>query len=228
MSHTAIQLNNFLHGKDPFTGFDFEKYPDDMTGGEPYPVMEDLVAGLRPNVIVEVGSWKGRSACHFANLMIKHRITDPTIICVDTWLGSDLVHLLCKDVNSDWGMSAPTNHGYPTMYFQFLANMMRYQVHDMIVPFPNTSYTAYRWLKSIDGLVVDMVYIDGCHDADYVYLDIKNYWKLLRPGGVMIGDDFDAGWYGVIVAVTKFANEQNLELFVTAGNKWVLQKPGNS
>ena len=37
---------------------------------------------------------------------------------------------------------------------------------------------------------LDFVYIDGNHAYEYVYDDLEKYYKLVRPGGIIIGDDF--------------------------------------
>ena len=45
----------------------------------------------------------------------------------------------------------------------------------------------------------DIIFIDGCHDYEIVCLDIKNYSKMLRPGGYLILDDSSSllkGAYG--------------------------------
>jgi predicted O-methyltransferase YrrM len=37
----------------------------------------------------------------------------------------------------------------------------------------------------------DVVYIDGCHLADYVYHDATLAWSVLKVGGVIIFDDYE-------------------------------------
>lgn len=39
----------------------------------------------------------------------------------------------------------------------------------------------------------DVVYIDGCHEYNYVVKDLMFYPKLVRPGGLLVVDD--ASWY---------------------------------
>jgi len=73
-------------------------------------------------------------------------------------------------------------------------------------------------------LQADMVYLDGSHDEEDVYQDLAHYWKVLRPGGLCFGDDWEAFWYGVICGVNRFVKENELNLQV-AGTKWFLRKP---
>jgi predicted O-methyltransferase YrrM len=54
-----------------------------------------------------------------------------------------------------------------------------------------------------------------------VYADLVGYWDLVRPGGVLAGDDW--GWDGVRLAATRFAREQGVVVTQLA-DKWFLEK----
>ena len=220
----ASKLIDEIHHSNIYDGFDWAKYPDDLTGGELYPVFEELIKSIRPQFILEIGSWKGKSSVHMVELQRKYKIPDPVVMCVDTWLGSDPVHQWRYKDHEIWGMKNMYDHGYPTIYKQFLSNVCRHKCEDAIVPFPNTSYVAAEWLMASKQYQPGMIYIDGCHDEDECYLDIKRLWPLLPKGGVMIGDDFEAGWYGVICAVNHYAREYGIQLQIAPGNKWLMQK----
>jgi predicted O-methyltransferase YrrM len=109
------------------------------------------------------------------------------------------------------------------LYFQFLANVMHAGMHEFIVPFPNTSAIAARWLLKHE-IQADLVYIDASHDEADVYNDMVDYWKTLRPGGVMFGDDWSPYWPGVVNAATRFSSERGLALHTEDVN-WLLIKP---
>src|SRR5262249_37008118 len=147
---------------------------------------------------------------------------DAAVICVDTWLGS-IEHW--QGCVRGWDIRPYLKHGYPALYYQFLANVLHSKCEDLIVPVPNTSTNAARWLHR-QQVTADLVYIDGSHEEDDVYQDLCNYWKLLRPGGVLVGDDWHAFWFGVICAVNRFVRERDLPLQVV-GQKWLLQKPSS-
>jgi hypothetical protein len=53
--------------------------------------------------------------------------------------------------------------------------------------------------------------------------DLKRWWPLLRPCGVLLGDDYIAGWPGVIKAADEFATQVGFPLH-TDGPKWYIQK----
>jgi glycosyltransferase involved in cell wall biosynthesis len=203
--------------ENPYTNFNYCDYPLDLQGwGSHDPLFEQLIDQIKPKTIIEVGTWKGGSAVHMASLLQEKHI-DSTIICIDTWLGGT------EQLSGELGISFPRNNGYPTLYYQFLANVIYKNLHDSIVPLPVPSNIAARWLQRKD-FKADLIYIDASHEVDDVYNDIAQYWELLKPNGVMLGDDYgDQNYIGVTTAVHKFAKERNLKL-KTARDKWWLQK----
>lgn len=46
-------------------------------------------------------------------------------------------------------------------------------------------------LKRFAPETFDWIYVDGRHDYDGVMIDFHASWPLLRPGGVMVFDDYD-------------------------------------
>jgi hypothetical protein len=184
--------------------------------GHDSPVFERLIAEVRPTVIVEVGTWLGASAIRMADLLEQGGV-DAAIVCVDTWLGSP-IHWQ----EDDYRRTLDLVHGYPRLYYAFLANVIASGHSDTIVPLPQTSENAARMLARLN-LQPQLVYIDGDHEATAVFADLTNYWPLVAPGGVMFGDDFIADWPGVVRAVQLFAEKVGLRPEVSA-NKWILRK----
>lgn len=220
MPALAQLLMQKLHGQDIYAGFRHQDIAPDMHGGGGNPFFEPLIDALRPGLIIEVGTWKGSSAIRMAELL-RAREIDGTVVCVDTWLGG-LDHIL-NPMAPEWDIGRYRTHGYPALYYQFLANVVHAGCQDYIVPFPNTSAIAARWLDRL-GLRADLVYVDASHDEEDVYRDVVDYWKVLRPGGVMLGDDWSDYWPGVVQAVTRFSQEQGLPLHTEDVN-WMLIKP---
>jgi len=211
-----------MFNQNPYAGFDYQKFPLDLQGwGSDHPIFEQVLQNYQPKIIIEVGTWKGASAIHMAKLMRQQQ--KPCIIfCVDTWLGG-IEHL--STYNDVLSLNPYRQHGYPTLYHQFLANIMHEGLQDMIVPFPNTSLIAARWFKR-HNIQADLIYIDASHDEDDVYADITNYWPLVSPNGVLLGDDWSEAWYGVICAVNRFAREKELDIKVN-NSKWAFLKQDN-
>ena len=214
-----MQVRELLHKRSPFDKEQIEGLSlVRESWHEPHPVFEAIISQLKPKLIIEVGTWKGDSAIHMAELCKKHRLVDTEIVCVDTWLGS-AEHW----ENEEWLKSLNLVGGYPSLYYQFLANVMLTENHDCITPFPIASLHAARYLKR-KNILADLVYLDASHDYADVRADIVSFWERLRPGGVLLGDDFHAHWHGVVRAVDEFSEEIH-QAINCAQNKWWFQKP---
>lgn len=212
-------LMRLLHRVDPYEGFAWGEYPDDVHGwGSRSPAFADLIREERPSLIVEVGTWKGGSAIEMARILHEEKIPGK-ILCIDTWLGA--VEFWTDQDDPDRYRSLGLKHGYPTVYYQFLANVCRHGAKDRIIPFPQTSSTAALWLRRM-GIRAPMIYIDGSHEEEDVYADLINYRECTSPGGVIFGDDWT--WDGVRLAVQRFARENGLAVTHVA-DKWVLRMP---
>lgn len=195
-----------------WTHFPYATYPRDMQGwGSNAPIFGELIAETRPRLIIEVGTWKGASALHMASIC--SNIPLPTqILCVDTWLGA---YEFIGAISSERDLQR--SYGWPHVYYQFLANVMYEAQMDRIIPFPQTSLIAARYLWH-HQVRADLIYIDGSHDADDVAADIRAYWPLLRRGGVLFGDDYES-WPDVRLAV--YGSEHPFEL--VGGRYWVMR-----
>lgn len=208
-----------FHHISPYAGFDPDAWPADMQGwGSEDPVFLEVMSALKPKLIVEVGSWKGASAIHMARLAKVLRL-DCRIICIDTWLGS-AEHVLGQ--RPEWRESLQFKYGFPQIYYTFLANVVRAGVADRIVPLANSSDNAALILGA-KNVSPDLIYVDGAHEEEAVYRDLRHYWSLLAPGGALIGDDF--GWEGVKRAAERFAVEEKLDIDAR-GDKFVLWRAG--
>jgi predicted O-methyltransferase YrrM len=58
--------------------------------------------------------------------------------------------------------------------------------------------------------LVDFVYIDANHEFEPAMQDFEAWWPMVRPGGVMAGDDYDQEHPGVMQAVAAFAAAHHL------------------
>ena len=98
-------------------------------------------------------------------------------------------------------------NGYPSIYFEFLSNVVATGLTNNILPIPQTSTNAYLWLKE-NSVQAPLIYIDADHEAVNVYSDISNYWELVSPGGALFWDDFVSAWPGVSRTVILFAEKK--------------------
>lgn len=212
-----MNLLERLHPEaDPYAGFPLDDWPEDLQGwGSDHPLLPQAIRALRPRLIVEVGSWKGRSAVAMADACRQLDLTT-TIVCVDTWLGSP-EHFLGHQ-KAELRPSLHMAHGYPRLYFQFVANVLHRGHEARIVPLPQTSDNGAEILRRI-GARPDLVYIDAAHEEQPVLQDLRAYFPLLADGGVLIGDDYKHG--PVARAAHRFAEERGRPSHAD-GKKFVL------
>eukprot|EP00884_Botryococcus_braunii_P013686 jgi/Botrbrau1/22318/Bobra.0782s0001.1 len=145
----------------------------------------DLKSDLRPSHIT------GSSTIMMAKYLQSQR--QGVIVAVDTWLGA----LEFWDRRLTNGIRDDTrdlvwHHGFPSVYYTFLSNVVHSGVADYVIP-------------------------SRRHD-------IELWWRNLRPGGILLGDDYQDFWAGVKQAANEFSNKTGLQLFVD-GTKWWVHKP---
>lgn len=212
-------IRSLLFDRDPYLDFPLDRYPLDLAGwGSTDPNFRELVTCIAPRLIIEVGSWKGGSAIHSATVAQDLGLAIQ-ILCVDTWLGG-LEFWMNKADKTQYG-ALSLRFGYPTVYYQFLANVLHCGFGDVITPFPQSSSIAARWLH-LHHISADLVYLDGSHDEEDVYADMRHYWGLVLPGGAMFGDDYHS-WESVRRAVHRFSEEHSVD-FEIRGRHWVVFK----
>lgn len=196
------------------TGFE----PDLQGWGDQDPIFDYVLRHFHPLVVIELGSWKGASAIRMADLMRDFSIPG-IVLCVDTWLGSN---------ESLWRVAENRKmlrlrNGYPDMFGQFIRNVVHTGHQTRIRHLPMTSGCAAGLLAAY-GVVADAVYVDAGHDEAEVAADIAGFWPLLKPGGIMFGDDYTTGWPGTVRAVNRFVADHGLKLMGTEV-KWLVRKP---
>jgi hypothetical protein len=215
---SARALLKKIHARNPFQDFDANRFSPDLSGwGGTDPHFKTLIEEVRPRLVIEVGTWKGASAV-FMGKHLQAAGGKSALVCVDTWLGALEFWTDQKDETRYRALGL--KNGYPSVYYQFLANVVHEGLQDVIVPFPQTSAIAARWFKK-NRLAADLIYIDASHDEDDVLSDLRSYWDLVSDGGILFGDDYN--WPGVRAAVNYFAFENNFA-FELAGLHWVFRK----
>jgi hypothetical protein len=77
---------------------------------------------------------------------------------------------------------------------------------------------------------LDWVYIDGMHTYENVKNDLTRYYPLVKPGGIIAGDDYGmGGWWwgdGVREAVDEFASERGLSVEII-DHQFIIAKPAS-
>lgn len=126
----------------------------------------------KPAVGIELGTWLGESAEWALDNIFDH--PESAYYCVDTFEGSDEHRLAGIDCSKNEEVAK--------------ARLARFGQKPRI-----WRMTSDRFLKNFhyaEMMTVDFVYVDAAHDAMNVLRDSVLAFDLLKPGGVLIWDDF--------------------------------------
>lgn len=211
-------LATLWRGRDPYAGFPRHLYERDTQGwGSQHPYLAELGEA---RLIVEVGVWKGASTIAMASLL-RERGVDGVVLAVDTWLGA--VDHWIKD---KWFDQLGFDHGYPSLARKFLANIIAAELTGHVLPLPLDSINAAALLAH-HGIAVDAIHLDGGHEYGSVAADLRAWWPLLKPGGLLIGDDYgiDGKWPGVRKAFDEFLDAQDISEIEHRHGKCRVTKP---
>jgi GR25 family glycosyltransferase involved in LPS biosynthesis len=167
--------------------FDYEGLYSEM--------VEKFSAGAH---FVEVGTWKGRSACYMAVEIINSG-KNIKFDCVDTWQPVPTE----KDIPEEL---------YKELYGIFLANIE--PVKQYIKPVQSLSWEG---ANRYEDKSLDFVFIDAAHDYASVKKDLEAWYPKIKPGGIIAGHDYRPD-VGVFSAVNDFFKEK--ENVTTKGSCW--------
>ena len=87
--------------------------------------------------------------------------------------------------------------------------------------------TSEEVAQSFPDEYFDWVYIDGNHLYEYVKKDLEIYYRKIKVGGYLAGDDYtDGNWWkgGVKKAVDEFVESQNIQMIEIKGAQFILKK----
>ena len=127
----------------------------------------------KENRILEIGCYEGLSSVFFADNFIDNQHSSLT--CVDPFLtidNNDHCYLLQngEELNFDYNISNCKNTDKITIHKITSDNF-----------FENNNKT------------YNFIYIDGCHEKEFIKRDMENSFNILEKGGIMWMDDYRVG-----------------------------------
>jgi predicted O-methyltransferase YrrM len=192
---------NIFGEHDPYAGFNPQRFSADLQGWNSHHLfLSDSIERIHPRIVLEIGVWKGGSTIFMAEKLRQQEVA-ALVIAVDTFLGS-WEHY----EQAEHFPSLMHQNGYPSLFYTFLTNVMRAGVQRQVIPLPLDSANAAHVIGR-KGIRPDIIHIDAGHDFEAVSNDLKLWWPLLAPGGIMIADDYDSSgvvWPSVRDAVDRF------------------------
>ncbi|CAF1599839.1 unnamed protein product [Adineta ricciae] len=167
------------------------------------------------HLVVEVGSFIGKSSSNIGRAIQIHPQWSKQVVllCIDTWLGG-VEHWL------QYRHMSALEYGRPTIFEQFLANIIHANLTNIVLPLSTTSLIGAQLLIR-HKLFPQLIYLDSAHLQGETLVEIEMFWVLLQPGGILIGDDWR--WRSVRCDVLRFARSINVVPTVIR-NTWFIQK----
>lgn len=160
--------------------------------------LTSLVKNENIKVIVELGSWYGKSA----HMMMTEANHDITLFCVDLWSGEDIKEGNQVITAQKFGDMVDKHSLYET----FIKNLWEYR--GKVVPLQMTTLEGLKVIHQL-GVKPDVVYID----ANHTYDDVKAEFMLIKelfPDTQICGDDYN--FDGVAKAVEEMAETYNMKV----------------
>lgn len=162
---------------------------------------------------VEIGSWVGRSSAFMVHC-IKESGKNIKFDCIDLWeLGN------WSDEDHFKQLKDYLKEGETDFYSVFINNMKATDSLDYLTPIKEDSLKAsFKYTNES----IDLVFIDAGHSYKSVMRDIAFWWKKVKPGGILAGDDYN--WKDVQDAVNDFAKIIGKDFIPRNRNTWIVGK----
>lgn len=161
----------------------------------------------KSKLIVELGSWRGRSAVAWA------QNTDGVVYCIDTW------------ANDAYGITFPNDppdlHRRPDwLMTEFLRNTSGLR---NIVPIRTRTTIAASIFVNL-GLQPGVIFVDAGHSRKDVMEDLNAWLPLLADGGVICGHDYGyGGWPDVQSVVNEYVANGRLKPIRLIDTLWTCE-----
>ena len=152
----------------------------------------------------EVGTWLGSSAIFMATTLKNMGKNRVKVVCVDTWAGTPAEH----------GHIVASKGGSDGVYSEFVGNVMRANVGDMIAPVRMKSLDAAAIIRNRQ---LCAAFIDADHSYEAVRDDIRVWSEKVVRGGILCGHDW--GFDSVKTAVKEFAAAKRIPI-EESGSVW--------
>lgn len=166
----------------------------------------DLIAELRPRMLVELGTYSGLSFFCFCQSMAEHDI-DGTCYAVDTWDGDEHTGSYGETIYQ-------TVNKHLRDYYRGLAYLLRMTFDEALGHFADAS--------------IDLLHIDGLHTYEAVKHDFETWYPKVKPGGIILFHDIEARMkdYGAWRFWEELAPAHRTFAFRHGYGLGILQKPG--
>lgn len=170
----------------------------DVKGWFEYPSFYKMCFNAVPDngIMVEVGSWMGRSTACMGEF-IKNSNKNVKFYAVDTFEGDTF--------EEQKRIVAELKEQNSSLFEVFKNNLEQCGVNEYVIPIQSTSLEA---ANQFEDNSLDFVHIDASHLYEDAIEDIRAWYPKVKPGGLITGDDYP--WPGVRKAVQEFFDSKTI------------------
>jgi hypothetical protein len=79
-----------------------------------------------------------------------------------------------------WNYLSVTEDDRPTVYYQFIANIIEQNLTDLILPVSMSSIIGARFLQTYQ-FRPQLIYLDSAHEQGETLIELSLYWNILYP-----------------------------------------------
>jgi len=144
-------------------------------------IMQAYAAEMVNDVAVEIGSYRGKSACYIGRAMPR----TAHLLCIDPWQDSD--DIFEEQYRTDENFEL------------FKQNVRMCGLEFRVTPVRDFSKEIAQWWDK----PISLLYIDGGHQYYEVLEDIDGFAPHVISGGVILFDDYSEAFPGLVRAVNE-------------------------
>lgn len=135
--------------------------------------------------VVEIGSWKSKSTVLLASACISS--LNGIVWAIDPHKKPDGLDI--KPAYDLW-----REQNVNDTFDDFISNIRKHEIDDAVLPIRLTSQDAYIYLKErVPHLEIGFMFIDGCHQRDFVEKDFDLFSPMVVKGGCIAFHDSSPG-----------------------------------
>lgn len=167
---------------------------------------------------VEIGVWKGQFS-----LKILRQARPKHLHLVDPWLA------MAGETYQEAWYGPQVTQSTMDEHCQSVRERFAKQINSGIVTVHRAGSTEI--LRSFAEESIDFVYIDGDHTYDGALADLRDAFRVVKPGGFICGDDYNLGnWWkdDVVRAVHDFLAESSVYVHLLLASQFMIRKRGGA
>lgn len=136
------------------------------------------------DLCLEIGCFEGLTSNYIIDNILNE---NGKLICVDPLTDE----YISENPSEEDKLNNQTLYDYfKNQYYRFYENTKSNMDSGKLILYRKLSSEVYEELIEKYKESFDFIYIDGDHRADYVYLDSINCFKLCKPNGIILFDDY--------------------------------------